>query len=139
MDPRNPSVPDAQEFDAQCPGGQPRFIVFHRQATHHRVADWVMERTSDQEVMASGTLDEMLALLGTEEYPHSRRATHAEDMLRYRPRIFDLEFQYGGKVVGPLNIHRQYPARTGPRPEPRTLEEERRIWQEVMAPEGKPK
>jgi hypothetical protein len=113
-DPKNPSVLDARELDAQhkptsfervlkndgdevAVEPEPRFIVFYRQAANATSkADWVMERTSDGIVMAWGTLEEMLALIGTEKYPHARRATWAEDMLRYKPASFYEEYKHSG-------------------------------------------
>jgi hypothetical protein len=96
IDPKNPSVLDARELDAQVRptawdrllGKKPaeRFIVFYRQDTD----DWVMERASDGQAMESGTLDEMLAMIGT-KYPNARRATWAEDMGRYRPFFLSAE------------------------------------------------
>lgn len=69
MDPKNPSVPDAREFDAACPGGKAHYIVYHHKGL------WMMERTSDGVALESGGLKEMLALVGTEKYPYSRRST----------------------------------------------------------------
>ena len=98
VDPRDPSVPDTWEFDAACPGGKAHFIVFYRQSSKDRPSCWILERTSDKAMIESGTLDEMLALL--DKYPHARRASWAEDQLRFRPAIFDMELTYNGEVVG---------------------------------------
>lgn len=92
-DPKNPSVPYAQAFDARCPDGKPAFVVFFRQGAESKPADWVMERTSDGTVLASGSLEDILSLVGTEEYPHSRRATHAEDTLRFKAGVFYVKME----------------------------------------------
>jgi hypothetical protein len=90
-DPKNPSVLDARELDALH---APEFIVFYRQSGEGRPeGDWIMERLSDQAVVESGTLNDMLALIGTDKYSHARRATWAEDTLRYRSRIWDLPYK----------------------------------------------
>jgi len=102
----NSSVPYARAFDADCPGGKAHYIVFFRQSdeAHGRPeCDWVLERTSDGQIMANGTLSEMLALAGPPDYPHTRRATKAEDMLRFRFRIFEME------MGEPLRICRDTP------------------------------
>lgn len=109
MDPRDPSVPDTMEFDAACPGGKAQFIVFYTQKTKVRSSCWILERTSDKAMIDSGTLDAMLALL--DKYPHARRANWAEDALRFRPSIFDVELEYNGKKVPPMSYHRSF----GPR------------------------
>jgi hypothetical protein len=93
--PLTPSIPFAREFDAACPGGKAHFIVFYRQSSESQPACWIMERTEDKATMASGDLDDMLALVGTEAYPYSRRATWAEDTLRLKSSIFDMDYKYG--------------------------------------------
>jgi hypothetical protein len=88
IDPKNPSVLDARALDADH---APEFIVFHRQSdvkAGRLTSDWIMERVSDKAVMEHGPLVAMLALIGTEKYPNSRRSTWAEDTLRYRPASF---------------------------------------------------
>jgi hypothetical protein len=131
QDPKNPSVLEAQEFDAACPGGKAHYIVFYKQGQDPRAGHWVLERTSDGAVVEQGSLRIMLELMT--RYPYSRRATWAEDTLRYRPAIFDLPFTYGGKEVPPLHMHKTYPLRGGPEQRPRSEEEERGIWQDVMS------
>ena len=68
------------------------YIVFMRQAqeANGHVGDWVIERTADAAVVASGTLDKMMSAIGT--YPNGRRATWAEDCLRYKSALFYTDF-----------------------------------------------
>lgn len=84
MDPRNPSVPEARDANSD-------YIVYYSQTPGQSL--WHMERVSDKAIMAEGSLEEMLDLLP--QYPNSRRATWAEDMLRYTPLIFTLDYTYG--------------------------------------------
>jgi hypothetical protein len=101
----NSSVPFARDFDAGCPGGKAHFIVYFRQsdeANGRPDSDWIMERTSDKAVMTCGPLEDMLLLCGTPEFPHARRATKSEDMLRFQFRIF------GMQMGPPLHIRRDY-------------------------------
>jgi hypothetical protein len=72
------------------------YIVFFRAGKGKEPNDWVLERTSDAAILESGTLEEMLALLQRKKYPRARRATHVEDMLRFRARIFELSWLYEG-------------------------------------------
>lgn len=85
---KNPSVLDACEIDARSPGGKAEFIIFARSSN----SDWVLERTADCQVVESGTLKQMLDLIGT-KYPNARRATWAEDTLRLRPGVFFQTFK----------------------------------------------
>ncbi len=129
MDRRNPSVPDARTYDASCPEGKAEFIVYFRQGKEGQPSDWILERTSDGGLVAFGTLPVMLDLL--DKYLYSRRATWAEDVLRFRPLVWDMPFIYAGEVVPPVSIHRTYPPKDPDRKD-RSEEEERRIWIEVM-------
>jgi len=65
------------------------YIVFFRQSDAKRCrneCDWVLENTETTEIVAHGSLEEMMELSKT--YPNSRRATWAEDTLRYKSGIF---------------------------------------------------
>lgn len=74
MDPRNPTVIEAREANSE-------YIVYYSQERGlHR---WNFERVCDKAIIASGSLQSMLALLPL--YLNSRRATWAEDTLRYTP------------------------------------------------------
>jgi hypothetical protein len=134
-DPKNPSVPFAQAFDQGCPGGKAHFIVYFIQGTPEREEPyWQMERTDDGEAFASGTLEAMLALVGTEAYPHSRRATWAEDMQRFRPRIFDLP----AGVFEPVRIRRDYTDQPRRKIVDSTPEEIREVLRAFEKPDGEP-
>jgi hypothetical protein len=98
MNARNPSVVDAMSFDAGCPGGKAHYIVYFRQGRSGSPGDWTLERTSDGAIVDHGSLEAMLRHVGYDQYPHTRRATWAEDTLRFRPRVWDL-------TIGPP-IHR---------------------------------
>lgn len=74
MDPRNPDVIQAREANSE-------YIVYYAQ--ERGLKRWNFERVSDKAIIASGCLEAMLALLNL--YPNSRRATWAEDTLRYVP------------------------------------------------------
>src|SRR5262245_18670173 len=76
MDPRNPSVLDAREYPTD-------FIVYYSQSGK---PEWHLERVADGAILHRGSLEEMLDLLP--RYPNSRRASWAEDMLRWKPSIF---------------------------------------------------
>jgi hypothetical protein len=62
---------------------------------NNQMIDWVIERTSDATIVASGTLEQMMIEIKT--YPNSRRSTWAEDCLRYKGGIFYLNYEYGVK------------------------------------------
>jgi len=81
------------------PRGPSDFIVYYRQGSgvNGNAGVWDIERTYDGEVMASGSLHEMLEMINTDEYPNARRATWAEDMLRWKPGVFYMEYHYGSK------------------------------------------
>lgn len=82
------------EMDPRAPAD---FVVYYQQGsgTHGSPGVWDLERVSDGKVLESGTLEEMLALIKTDKYPDARRATWAEDMLRWKPGIFYMEYHYG--------------------------------------------
>lgn len=67
------------------------FIVFYAQGNS---SQWIVERTSDQQEMARGSLAEMMALVDGPEpkFPKGRRAHWAEDMQRWKPRCFTEAF-----------------------------------------------
>jgi hypothetical protein len=85
MDPRNPNVIEARKANSE-------YIIYYAQMPYHE--RWNFERVTDNEIIASGTLDAMLSLLTL--YPNSRRASWAEDMQRYKPMIifYDLKYSY---------------------------------------------
>lgn len=85
MDPKNPSVLEARDAGSA-------YIVYYSQTES---AVWHFERVSDGAILHRGTLEEMLALLP--QYPNSRRATWAEDMLRWKPKTFALEMKFPDK------------------------------------------
>lgn len=80
MDPRNPDVIQAREANSE-------YIVYYAQERGRK--RWNFERVSDKAILASGSLEAMLALLNL--YPNSRRATWAEDTLRYIPYFMTQE------------------------------------------------
>lgn len=80
MDPRNPDVIQAREANSE-------YIVYYAQERGRK--RWNLERVSDKAILASGSLEAMLALLNL--YPNSRRATWAEDTLRYIPYFMTQE------------------------------------------------
>lgn len=57
------------------------YIVFYAKQNSN---EWIIERTSDKQEMARGTLDEMIALIEEPDskFPNGRRAHWSEDMLR---------------------------------------------------------
>lgn len=59
------------------------YVIFFASDKRH----WQLERMSDAAVVAWGTLEAMLALITL--FPNCRRATWAEDTLRYRPNFLD--------------------------------------------------
>ena len=73
------------------------YIVFFAGLGPNGDGRWVVER-HDGEVVAEGSLEAMLALVPL--FEGSRRATQAEDMLRFRPEIFDLQYTYGARKPG---------------------------------------
>lgn len=77
---RNPSVLDARAANSE-------YIVYYAQ--EYRRERWNLERVSDGAIVASGSLQSMLALLNL--YPNSRRASWAEDMSRYKPFFLSQE------------------------------------------------
>ena len=82
--------------DCSCQWGVCRcpvdYIVFYAQDTRQ----WMIERTRDRQEMARGQLEEMMHLVdGADAIYPGRRAHWSEDMLRFRWRIFDLNWEYG--------------------------------------------
>lgn len=84
MDPRNPLSYEARDANSD-------YIVYYAQIPKQSL--WNMERVVDGVILASGSLEAMLSLLTI--FPNSRRASLYEDMLRYTPGVFFLEFKYG--------------------------------------------
>ena len=121
-DSENPSVPEAREFDEACPGGRAHYIVYFRQDKDPTVGHWILEETATGKVVDQGSLRVMLQVMT--RYPHARRATWAEDMLRFRPQFLNLPFTYAGEVVPPLKFSRTYPPKD-PNRKTLTDEEER--------------
>ena len=74
MDPRNPNVIEARTANSE-------YIVYYSQVA--KTNQWDMERVSNKEIVACGSLEAMLSLIPL--FPNSRRATWAEDMSRYKP------------------------------------------------------
>lgn len=70
------------------------YIVFMRGQCdeNNHVCDWIIERTEDAAVVASGTLEQMMSTI--EQYLNGRRATWAEDCLRHKPGIFYMDFNW---------------------------------------------
>lgn len=130
----NPSVPEAQEFDQACPGGKAHYIVYFKQDTDPTKGHWILEETATGKTTDQGSLRMMMAV--ARMTPYARRATWAEDTLRFRPKVFDLKFTYGGKEVPPMKLHRVYPPKD-PNRKVLTEEEERQAWREVMGHYGK--
>lgn len=78
-DPRNPNVLQARELNSE-------YIVYY---VGNNAGRWQLERVFDGKIFGEGSLEAMLALLNL--YPNSRRATWAEDMLRYKPFFLSYE------------------------------------------------
>jgi hypothetical protein len=75
-----------------------RFIVYYAQKNSKQ---WIVECTEDGSEVARGTLAEMMALVtGPDAKYPGRRAHYAEDMLRFKPTIFEMEFQYPVTLPG---------------------------------------
>jgi hypothetical protein len=73
------------------------FIVYYAQ---NNFEEWIIERTSDGAEIRRGSLERMMDLINhNPEFASSRRAHHAEDMLRWRPRILDVVNTYGAKCI----------------------------------------
>lgn len=123
MNPWNPSVPEAQAFDVACPGGKAHFIVYFKQGGDPKVGLWVLEETATGKTIDQGSLRMMMAVARLT--PHARRATSAEDMLRWSPKVLTVPFTYAGKEVPPMKLHRVYPAKD---PNRKVLTEEEE-WQ----------
>lgn len=83
MNPRNPSVIEAREANSE-------YIIYYSQIPKSEI--WQMERVSDGEIVASGSLEAMLSLLTL--FPNSRRASWAEDMQRYKPSVFYANYNF---------------------------------------------
>jgi hypothetical protein len=68
-------------------------VVFYAQ---NGKAEWVVERTSDGEEMARGSLEAMIGLIEGEhpQFLNARRAHEAEDIMRWRPKIFEMDWKY---------------------------------------------
>ena len=67
------------------------YVVYYAQ----KASEWVVERTTDKQEMARGTLEAMMALVegSNPKYPNGRRAHLSEDMGRHRFYIFELDYK----------------------------------------------
>lgn len=78
---KNPSVFFARSHPSE-------YVIFFAPSKRH----WQLERMLDKVIVASGTLEAMLTLLPL--FPNSRRASWAEDMLRFHPSFLDIPVPY---------------------------------------------
>lgn len=86
----------SQHVDRRLPADH---IVFMRGSCdeNNHVIDWIIERTEDATIVASGSLEAMMFAI--ELYPNGRRATWAEDCSRLKPSVFYVKYTYGGENI----------------------------------------